>query len=119
MHARKRPCPECPWRRDTPPGQFPAHRYEALRATAPTKGPYGREEAGLSDPMFACHKSAEGQEIACAGWLAVCGVDHLRVRVAVAMRELPACALRPGEDWPALFETYDEMAAAQGAEEDS
>jgi hypothetical protein len=37
-----------------------------------------------------------------------------RVRIAVAFGELPADALEPGDDWPELFGSYDEMAAAQG-----
>lgn len=63
--------------------------------------------------MFACHKSTEGQEQACAGWLAVGGIEHIGVLLAVACGELPAKALNPGEDWPPLFNSYTEMAATQ------
>lgn len=110
LQRRKSPCEECPWRRDTPPGQFPAERYEALRTTRGARG----EEAGVYAPLFACHKSAEGKEIACAGWLAVCGYDHLGIRIALMDGRIPPEAMEPGEDWPELFETYDEMAEAQG-----
>jgi hypothetical protein len=54
----------------------------------------------------------EGREQACAGWLAVAGYGHLGVRLAVAMGRLPAGALEPGEDWPGLYASYDELAAA-------
>ena len=109
---RSYPCAECPFRRDTEPGQFPACRYDALRATV---GAPGREQP-LGAPMFACHKTAEGNEQACAGWLAVSGAEHIGVRLAVATGRLPAEALAPREGWPALFDSYDEMAAAQGSE---
>lgn len=107
---RRRPCAECPWRRDTDPGQFTAERYEALRNT--TGGP--GNEAPLGSPLFACHKSPVGHEEACAGWLAAVGVDSIEVRLAVAMKRLPAAAITPGDGWPALFASYEEMAEAQG-----
>ncbi|PWI20548.1 hypothetical protein DI272_19120 [Streptomyces sp. Act143] len=67
--------------------------------------------------MFACHKSPEGREKACAGWLASVGHAHIGVRVAVAQHRLPREALAPGEDWPPLFASYTEMAARQAAPE--
>lgn len=108
LHA-KRPCRECPWRRDTPPGQFPACRYGALRNTSGRRG----AEAGVDQPWFACHMSPEGGEYACAGWLASVGLEHLGVRVALAAGRLPATAVSPGADWPPLFDSYEEMAATQ------
>lgn len=101
-----RPCANCPWRRDSSAGEFPAERYEALQATAGSPG----REAGLGAPIFACHKSEPGRDRACAGWLAVAGVDHLGIRLAVTLGRLPAAVLQPGGDWPDLFSSYDEMA---------
>jgi len=111
---RRFPCAECPWRLDTPPGQFPARRYEQLANTSGAPG----AEASLGAPLFACHKTAEGREQACAGWLAVAGRDHLGVRLAVATGRLPAEALDPAAGWPALFVSYTEMAATQAATSD-
>jgi len=65
--------------------------------------------------MFACHKSAEGREEACAGWLAAVGYEHIGVRIALTRGDLPVAAMEPGEGWPELFGTYEEMADAQGA----
>ena len=110
---RRYPCTECPWRRDTPPGKFPTTRYNALAATTGSPG----NEAPLGAPMFACHKSPEGDEEACAGWLASVGIEHLGVRVAVATGALTPEVLQPGADWPALFDSYTEMATAQAREE--
>ncbi|PBA68864.1 DUF6283 family protein [Mycobacterium avium] len=105
-----RPCANCPWRRDSPAGEFHAERYEVLRATAGVPG----REAALGAPIFACHKSEPGRDRACAGWLAVAGIDHLGIRVAVALGRLPASTLRPAEDWPDLFDSYEEMADRNG-----
>ena len=110
-HVR-RPCDECPWRRDTPPGRFETCRYEALAVTAGTPG----AEAALDAPMFACHKTPDGGDRACAGWLAVAGYEHLGVRLAVVTGALDVAALAPGDGWPALFGSYAEMADAQGKE---
>lgn len=105
-----RPCGECPWRRDQPAGRFPPERYEELRGTSAT--PAG--SAPLGAPMFACHKTAEGREIACAGWLAVEGHGHVGVRLAVATGRLDPVALTPAPGWPGLYDTYDELAVANG-----
>jgi hypothetical protein len=67
--------------------------------------------------LFACHKSVEGRDQACAGWLAAVGHRHLGVRLAVATGRLPGSVLTPGDDWPPLFDTYQEMAASQAAED--
>jgi hypothetical protein len=106
---RRYPCSECPWRRDTTPGQFCRSRFDALAATAGTAG----NEADFDSPMFACHKSPEGNEEACAGWLATVGVDHLGVRLAIATRRLDPSALERGPGWPPLFTTYTEMTDTQ------
>lgn len=106
---RRRPCAECPWRRDVAPGQFSQERFDYLAETTGRPG----NEAGLNTPMFACHKSPEGREEACAGWLAAAGYQHLGVRVAVAFGRIDADVLEPGPDWPPLHESYTEMVDAK------
>ncbi len=101
---------ECPWVMATEPGQFPAERYEALRCTS-EQAPGREPEVG--SPLFACHRTAEGKEIACAGWLAAVGHRHIGVRLAVSQGHLPAEVLWPREGWPELFDNYPEMAARQ------
>ena len=105
---RRFPCHECPFRRDTDPGQFTSCRYDALRETS--------ESPDISTPMFGCHKGAPGtdEDLACAGWLAVAGHAHPLVRIAVLTGRLEPADLEPGDGWPALFGSYDEMAEAQG-----
>jgi hypothetical protein len=104
----------CPWKKETPPGEFPASRYEELRTTSEqVRG----QEPGFSAPLFACHKTAEGRDQARAGWLAAVGHRHLGMRLAVAQGRLPAEALHPGPGWPELFGSYQEMAARQAGDE--
>ena len=88
---------------------FERHRFDELAATTGSAG----AEAPIDAPMFACHKSPEGDEEACAGCLAAVGQDHLGVRVAVAQGRLDPQTLVPGADWPALFGSYQEMADRQ------
>lgn len=115
LARQKRPCAECPFRMDVEPGQFPRSRYEALRESCRHAE---NVQAPLGAPMFACHKSPlDGPKFACAGWLAVEGRNHITVRLALALDDLPVEALSPGEDWPALFETYEEMANRQGGDD--
>lgn len=111
LPRQKRPCAECPFRRDVEPGQFPAERYEALRESCRHEQ---NVQAPLGAPMFACHKSPEGGEFACAGWLAVEGHNHIGVRVAVATGHLPVDALAPKPDWPELYATYEEVEERMG-----
>lgn len=113
LRHQKRPCDQCPWRVDAEPGRFSPDRYASL---ADTCGTHGRE-AELEAPLFACHKTAEGKETACAGWLAVAGRDHLGVRLAVAMRRLDPSTLEPQKDWPVLYGSFEEMAAFNGLPE--
>lgn len=111
---RRRPCAECPWRRDVAPGMFSRDRFDALASTSGRPG----QEAKLGAPMFACHKSPEGAEDACAGWLAVAGGEHIGVRFAVAQRRLDPALLTPGEGWPELFGSFEEMADTQAVPTD-
>ncbi|MFR9753840.1 DUF6283 family protein [Nocardia sp. 004] len=108
---RRYPCVECPWRRDVTPGQFPLEAFEALTRTV---GGPGREVSDTA-PMFACHKSPEGDEAACAGWLAVAGWDHFGIRRAVIEGRIDPSVLRPGHNWPPLHASYTEMVTKKAA----
>jgi hypothetical protein len=92
MRCHRRPCAECPWSKETPPGQFPRSRYEEIAGTSGSPG----DDRPLGTPMFACHMTIEGREVPCAGWLVAIGLHHLTVRLLVAEGELPAEVLRPG-----------------------
>lgn len=109
MNIPKQPCAECPWRVDVARGQFPASRYEALRHTTGERG----REASMGSPLFACHKSNDGTDMPCAGWLASVGWESITVRLLVIHGRIPGEALKPGDDWPALHSSYEEMAKAK------
>lgn len=105
MKRIKRPCDECPWRADCEPGRFEAERWTALAASSADERGMGPE---FGAPLFACHKTPEQGERACAGWLAVEGINHPSVRLSVAMGTLPVCSLEPGDDWPDLHGSFVE-----------
>lgn len=103
--AQRRPCAECPWRLDVEPGRFPPGRYRVLAGTA----------YDLAERVFACHKSIEGADVACAGFLER-GADHnLSIRFAYMRRQLERIDRSGGLE---LFEDYRAMAIANGVDPD-
>lgn len=96
MKYIKTPCNECPWRTDVEPGRFTAERYRVLAACA----------EDLAHTVFACHKSPEGGEFACAGFLLQASIHNMSCRMA----RHPFDVSSP---FP-MFETYREMAIANG-----
>lgn len=105
-YRRKETCEECPWRKDVPPGRFPAERFIQLRRTA---------EQGFHKPVFACHKTVEGAETACVGFLLVAGANNFAVRLASATGQFNHKELKATGP---LYESYEEMARANGVEEE-
>lgn len=104
----KRPCSECPWKLDAVPGRFTEERWRSLQETAhhPRRG-----SAEMHAPIFACHRTGEGRDRACAGWLAQEGAGHVGIRIATYSGRLSIEALSPGKDWPPLHATLAEAAA--------
>lgn len=97
-----RTCAECPWRKDVPVGRFPPERFERLRSTV---------QQGFGQPVFACHKSTEGKDVACVGFLLVEGCQNFAVRLAIIRGDVDFSKL---EATGPLFEDYEAMAAANG-----
>lgn len=116
---RKAPCNECPWRKDVPVGRFSLTRFEEMRQTSTQPDAHDHEAmiraAAGEQELFGCHKGdpATGEDLACAGWLAVEGHQNLAVRLDVALGRLPAAVLQSDERWPELYESYDAMVEAQ------
>lgn len=98
------PCAACPWRKDVAPGEFRAERYRKLAASA-----YDR-----SFVIFACHKSKEGGEIACAGFLER-GADH---NLAVRLAYMGRLEFKDRSGGLELHEDYRALAVANGVEPD-
>jgi len=118
LPRRRFPCAPCPIRADNadnPDAKFSAERWDAL--TASVRDPETGRQPMPGDPLFGCHKGEPGtnDDLACAGWLAQFGHEHVGVRLAVAQGRLPAQALEPGENWPTLHQTWAGVVRSQTA----
>lgn len=104
-----RPCPGCPWRCDKTAADIPGFSLEKARGLAATSPDARGFGPSFGAPLFACHQSKEGDELACAGWLATVGACHPNVRLAVMSGRLDGEALQPAQDWPELHGNYGEV----------
>jgi|SRR5690554_3104878 len=101
---RRKPCSDCPWRRDAV-GEFPA---EAFRHSA-------RTAYDMAEHLFSCHQSGKEKPAICAGFL-LRGADHnLTIRIGRAIKGNYRDVSDGGLD---LFENYREMATANGVDPD-
>lgn len=101
----RQPCSSCPWRVDRHADQIPNFRLElAERLHATTSDQFGA-------PVFACHQSREGQEVVCAGWLARYGWNSIAVRLQLLSGDYRPEMLEPGDGWPELHETFEQVIA--------
>jgi hypothetical protein len=106
--AVRRPCADCPWRRDAPRGHWdPAHFTAIYRSC---------QDDGIG--MMLCHHAtklpepARG-ELLCQGWVRVIGTAAIGVRLAF-LRGLVTGAELVDRAGPALFKTFDAMLRANG-----
>lgn len=118
MPHQKIPCSECPFRADNTNNaraKFAADRWRALSSTV--RDPDTGQEPQFGEAMFACHKGEPqtNADLACAGWLATCGDDHLTVRLALCTGRLPPDALVPGNNWPPLHPSWADVVRHQTA----
>lgn len=108
---RRSPCETCPWRKDAPLGVFPDSVFESSRHTS-----VQQDWDGDIPNRFGCHSSAPGTgakaPLTCAGFLAVAGHENIGVRLSVLNGTIASEALSPGEGWPELYDSYDDMAEA-------
>lgn len=93
-------CGECPWRKDVPTGRFGPETFYRMEPST---------WQGLGQPLFACHKTHEGQDAACVGFLLVAGLENLAVRFAVTKGRLDFGKLRASAP---LYSSFAEMARA-------
>lgn len=96
-----KPCTECPWRKDVAPGQFAPERFRHLAATA----------YDMSNIQFACHKSPEGGEFGCAGFVLRGAAHNLGARLAARAGRLRLAEVT--SPYP-LHASYRDMAIANG-----
>lgn len=102
MIAPKKPCAECPWRKDVVPGQFKPGRFVALASTS----------YDMSSTIFACHKSIAGRDTACAGFILRGAAHNLALRLAYCRGDIKPDQVSDG-GYP-LFDNYRDMAVANG-----
>lgn len=89
-------CNECPFLKDVPVGRFPPERFQQLRRTA---------QQGFN-PIFACHKTIEGSDNACVGYLLVDGLNNFNVRLALSRKRFNPSELKATGP---LYDSYKEM----------
>ncbi|AQT06740.1 DUF6283 family protein [Acetobacter persici] len=108
---QKRPCHDCPWRKDRV-GIFPP---EAFRHSAPTG--YDIPETvmlGEKPSTFACHQTGVKAPSTCAGFLLAQSSEH-NLALRMSGEDLTEGVEDGGHE---LFETYYEMAVANGVPAD-
>jgi hypothetical protein len=102
---RRRPCEECPWRKDSPAGAFPAEAYRISAKTA----------YNMAQSTFACHMAGQAKPTTCAGFL-LRGAEHsLAVRLLVLEGKVD---LRKVGTDVELYDNYRAMAEANGVSPD-
>lgn len=102
---RRKPCEECPWRKDRPTGVFPA---EAFRISANTA-----YDASMS--TFACHMSGSELPATCAGFLLRNADNNIGVRFKLAHGDYDPDEVSSDVS---LYRSYREMAEANGVAPD-
>lgn len=76
LHADKRPCSTCPYRKDTPPGIWDSSEYERLPD-------WDEDSPEIQMGLFLCHHSNfQTTETLCRGWLTVAS-ESIAVRIAM------------------------------------
>ncbi|WP_222946756.1 DUF6283 family protein [Caballeronia sp. EK] len=106
VKVARRPCESCPWRKDRDARDIPDFSLELaekLAASCPDERNMG-PDFGAS--WFACHLSRANGEMPCAGWLAMVGLAHPSVRMALREKRLSPEAVHPPSDGPVLHERY-------------
>lgn len=102
FHYRRFPCQECPWKKSSPKGAFPAEAYRHSARTA----------YDMAQTTFACHMAGVGVPTVCAGFLLRGAMHNMSVRIHV-MKKLydPKLVWDGGYE---LYEDYRAMAVANG-----
>lgn len=107
VHAhRRKPCRECPWRMDVPPGVFPP---DAFRESAPTA-----YDSALG--TFGCHMNKLTATATCAGFLLRHGENNIGVRLALSGERINLDEVDDG-GLP-IYPSYREMAISNGVPAD-
>ncbi len=103
-----RPCKTCPWRVDSEGGgAIPGFDIEKARDLAVTVG-----EGDDFRTIMACHRSREGGDYVCVGYVAVEGYSNLAVRMAAISGRIPLREVVEACEDLDLHPSFDSMLAA-------
>lgn len=105
MTPKRRPCKSCPWIVSNTPDTIPNYDPEKAACLARSC-----RDDGTS--VMACHKSREGAEFPCAGFIAQVGVDSIGVRLGVTFGQIRLDDYEPGPE--PLHPDFEAMHRAQG-----
>ncbi len=103
MTKIRRPCKNCPWRVDAPPGYWDSTHFTEIWGNCQDDGMH----------QMACHKSTRESPLPCQGWVRVIGFDAIGVRLLVMIGKvlLTEVGDRSG---PKLFPSFAAMLRANG-----
>jgi Family of unknown function (DUF6283) len=101
----KKPCDNCPWRRDALPGYWDPQHFRDIWQSCQDDG----------QALMLCHKSKPGEKvnIPCAGYVIVVGYESIGVRIATTLGRLNPEEYKTDEP---LYETFEEMMDANEVE---
>lgn len=117
--CKDKPCPTCPWRKSSTAGgaDIKGFSIEQMRNLANTVPPRGSNDDGFYKVM-ACHHSREGDEYACAGYVAVQGAQNIEVRLLASIHDksivavVDACRdIELYPDFHTMLDAYEEAYA--------
>lgn len=101
----RRPCKTCPWRVDSEGGSaIPGFDIQKARELESTVG-----EGDAFRPIMACHRSRDGGDHVCIGYVVVEGYSNLAVRMAAITGRLPLGEIVDACEDLELHQSFDEM----------
>jgi hypothetical protein len=109
----KKPCDNCPWRRDAPREYWDPEHFVEIWRNCQDDGTH----------VMLCHKASRLREeqartLVCRGWVQVLGFDAIGVRLAVMSGRISADDV-PAEGDAELYASFEEMMDANGVEQPS
>ena len=103
----RKPCNDCPWRKDAPPGHWHPDHFHSIWRTCQDDGTH----------IMQCHKSKPESEqiLPCQGWVRVVGDEAIGVRIGLFKGTITREELadRAGVG-VTLYASFEEMVRAQG-----
>lgn len=105
MSKLRKPCENCPWRRDAPPKYWHPDHFRSIWQNC--------QDDGLR--VMQCHRSATTTAmLVCQGWARVLGTDAIGVRIALLQGDLTIEETNDVDGFD-LF-TFEEMMVANDIE---